>query len=356
MRNKSQGYCYCDYLRSSGSHQIKTDSNTRILTIKMTLAGIEEEITQAVQKLSESVVNIEATVYARGRRFGGIIPVEGSGSGVIFDLTGHVITNNHVVDFADVVTVSLKDGRVFRGKVIGSDEATDIAVVELETNDRNLPYATLGDSEHLKVGQIALAIGNSLGLPGGPTVSLGVVSALARPLPGADFIYEGFIQTDAAINPGNSGGPLANLQGEIIGINTAIIPYANGMGFAIPVNMVRHVAEQILEKGRVIRPWIGISAVEVNPAISRRYDLRVDTGLMVIGVSRYSPADEAGLRQGDVITGINGHETKSMKDLLSEISKLAVGSGVRLATVRIGNEMEISLRLVEAPARLYSRR
>ncbi|MDH2900073.1 MAG: trypsin-like peptidase domain-containing protein [archaeon] len=322
----------------------------------MTLAGIEEEITQAVQKLSESVVNIEATVYARGRRFGGIIPVEGSGSGVIFDLTGHVITNNHVVDSADVVTVSLKDGRVFGGKVIGSDGATDIAVVELEANDRNLPYATLGDSEHLKVGQIALAIGNSLGLPGGPTVSLGVVSALARPLPGADFIYEGFIQTDAAINPGNSGGPLANLQGEIIGINTAIIPYANGMGFAIPVNMVRHVAEQILEKGRVIRPWIGISAVEVNPAISRRYDLRVDTGLMVIGVSRYSPADEAGLRQGDVITGINGHETKSMKDLLSEISKLAVGSGVRLATVRLGNEMEISLRLVEMPARLYSRR
>ena len=322
----------------------------------MTLAGIEEEITQAVQKLSESVVNIEATVYARGRRFGGIIPVEGSGSGVIFDLTGHVITNNHVVDSADVVTVSLKDGRVFKGKVIGSDEATDIAVVELEANDRNLPYATLGDSEHLKVGQIALAIGNSLGLPGGPTVSLGVVGALARPLPGADFIYEGFIQTDAAINPGNSGGPLANLQGEIIGINTAIIPYANGMGFAIPVNMVRHVAEQILEKGRVIRPWIGISAVEVNPSISRRYDLRVDTGLMVIGVSRYSPADEAGLRQGDVITGINGHETKSMKDLLSELSKLAVGSGVQLATVRIGNEMEISLRLVEMPARLYSRR
>jgi serine protease Do len=323
----------------------------------MTLAGMEEEITHAVERLSESVVNIEATVYAAGRKFGGgMIPLEGSGSGVIIDSEGDAITNNHVVDSADVVTVTLKDGRAFKGNVIGSDTATDIAVVKLDTNDQDLPYATLGDSEHLKVGQIALAIGNSLGLPGGPTVSLGVVSALARPLPGADFIYEGFIQTDAAVNPGNSGGPLANLQGEIIGINTAIIPYANGMGFAIPVNMVRHVAEQILEKGRVIRPWIGISAVDVSPAISRRYDLGVDRGLMVIGVSRYSPADEAGLRQGDVITGINGHLTRTMKDLLSELSKLSVGSGVRLSVVRIRRETEISLRLIEMPARLLSRR
>jgi serine protease Do len=324
--------------------------------IQMMLAGLEQEITQAVEKLSESVVSIESTVYTRGGRFGAVIPMAGSGSGVIFDSMGHVITNNHVVDSADVVTVTLKDGRVFKGRVVGSDEATDLAIAELETNDRNLPHATLGDSEQLKVGQIALAIGNSLGLPGGPTVSLGVVSALARPLPGADFIYEGFIQTDAAVNPGNSGGPLANLQGEIIGINTAIIPYANGMGFAIPVNMVRHVAEQILQKGRVVRPWIGISAVDVNAALSRRYDLGVTHGLLVIGISRYSPADEAGLRQGDVITGINGHETKTMKDLLSELAKLVVGSGIRLNVLRRGTETEISLRLIEMPARLLSRR
>ena len=316
---------------------------------------MEEEITQAVEKLSESVVSIEATVFARSRRFGGMIPVEGSGSGVIIDSVGHVITNNHVVDSADVVTVTLKDGRVFKGKVMGSDEATDIAIVELETNERNLPHAILGDSEHLKVGQIALAIGNSLGLPGGPTVSLGLVSALGRPLPGADFIFEGFIQTDAAVNPGNSGGPLANLQGEIIGINSAIIPYANGMGFAIPINMVRHVANQILEKGKVIRPWIGISAVDVNASISRRYDLGVDSGVMIIGVSRYSPADEAGLREGDVITMIDGHQTEKMKDLLSDLARLAVGSGIRLKIIRQGREIEISLRLMEMPARLYSK-
>jgi serine protease Do len=328
----------------------------------MTLAGMEQEITQAVEKLSESVVNIEATHYRGGFGFGGgrfgngIIPIEGRGSGVIIDSQGHVVTNNHVVDSADVVTITLKDGRVFKGRVIGSDPATDIAVVEVDTNDRNLPYATLGDSEHLKVGQFTLAIGNSLGLPGAPSVSLGVVSGLNRPLPGADFIYEGFIQTDAAENPGNSGGPLANLEGEVIGINTAIIPFANGMGFAIPVNMVRHVANQILEKGKVIRPWIGISAVDVSPAISRRYDLGVDSGLMVIGVSRYSPADEAGLRQGDVITAINGHETKIMKDLLYELSKLVVGSNIRISLTRFGKEREISLRLIEMPSSILRRR
>jgi serine protease Do len=328
----------------------------------MTLGEMEQEITQAVERLSESVVNIEATHYrggfgyGRGRFGGGMIPVEGRGSGVIIDPTGHVVTNNHVVDSADLVTVTLRDGRAFKGKVIRSDPATDIAVVELETYDRNLPYATLGDSERLKVGQFALAIGNSLGLPGAPSVSLGVVSGLNRPLPGADFIYEGFIQTDAAVNPGNSGGPLANLRGEVIGINTAIIPFANGMGFAIPVNMVRHVANQILEKGKVIRPWIGISAVDVNSAISRRYDLGVDRGLMIIGVSRYSPADEAGLRQGDVIVAINGHETSAMKDLLSELSKLSVGSGVRLSIVRMGRETEVSLRLIEMPPSLVRRR
>ena len=152
-------------------------------------------------------------------------------------------------------------------------------MIQLAAKDENLPYAILGDSEQLKVGQIALAIGNSLGLPGGPTVSLGVIGALRRPLPGADFIYDGFIQPDAAVNPGNSGGPLSNLQGEVVGINTAIIPFANGMGFAIPINMVKHVVEQILQKGRVIRPWIGIAAVDITSSISRRFALAVQWGV-----------------------------------------------------------------------------
>ncbi len=320
----------------------------------MTLTTLEEEITSATEVLNRSVVSIESTTYARSsRRFGGsmMVPLQGSGSGVLIDELGHVITNNHVVSRSDFVSVTLNDGRVLKGRVIGSDKATDIAVVKLEdVEGQNLPFAKLGDSDNLKVGQIALAIGNSLGLPGGPTVSLGVISALARPLPGADFIYEGFIQTDAAVNPGNSGGPLANLSGEVVGINTAIIPYANGMGFAIPINMVKRAVGQILANGRVIRPWIGISAIDVNPAISRRYDLHSNSGVMVIGVSTYSPADEAGLREGDIITSIDGKSIGKMKELLSELSKNSVGASVRLSILRSGRERELSLRLLEMPA------
>ncbi|MHB1907281.1 MAG: S1C family serine protease [Nitrososphaerales archaeon] len=319
----------------------------------MTPSALDEEITQATERLSESVVSIDATVYTRSRRLG-VMPIEGSGSGFVFDSGGHVITNNHVVDSADAVRVSLKDGRVIKGRVIGQDPATDIALIKLESRE-NLPSAKLGDSENLKVGQITLAIGNSLGLPGGPTVSLGVVSALGRPLPGADFIYEGFIQTDAAVNPGNSGGPLANLLGEVIGVNTAIIPYANGIGFAIPVNMVKHIVEQILENGRVVRPWIGISVVDVDQSISRRFDLGTEKGTMIIGVSRYSPADEAGLRERDVITKINGREVRKMKDLLTELAKSSIGAGTELTILRRGEQMVASLRLVEMPRRLLER-
>lgn len=322
----------------------------------MTLSGMEQEITEAVGKVSESVVSIDAMTYARRYRFGQVIPIEGSGSGLLFDSTGYLVTNNHVVDSADVVQVTLKDGRVFKGSVIGADRATDIAVIKLEYGDRDLPYAKLGDSESLKVGQIALVVGNSLGLPGGHTISLGVVGALGRPLPGADFIYEGFIQTDAAVNPGNNGGPLSNLRGEVIGINAAIIPFANGMGFAIPINVVKQVVDQILIKGRVIRPWIGISAIDVTPSISRRFDLEVETGVMIVGVSRYSPADEAGLKQADVIVKVNGHEIRKMKELVSELSKIEVGSRIDLTFSRLAKESVATVRLVEMPVRLVDRR
>jgi serine protease Do len=320
----------------------------------MALNALEEDVTKAVEKLSRSVASIQSRGLARGG--GRFVPLDGSGSGFVVDGNGHVITNNHVVDSADNVQVTLQNGEVFDGRVMGADEATDIAVIQLEdADDENLPYATLGDSQALKVGQFALAIGNSLGLPGGPTVSLGVVSALHRPLPGADFIYEGFIQTDAAVNPGNSGGPLANLQGEVIGINTAIIPYANGVGFAIPINLARYALEQILEQGRVVRPWIGISGVDLNSLISRRYNLPVESGILVIGISRYSPAHEAGLREGDVITRINGAEVKKVSNLLSELSKQKVGAGVRLNVVRMGKFQEASLRLVEMPQTVVNR-
>jgi serine protease Do len=319
----------------------------------MTLVEMESEITRAVENLSESVVSVESTTYARSRRLGRMVPLEGAGSGLIIDPVGHIITNNHVVDSAQAVHVSLKDGRTFKGQVLGSDPATDIAVIEIQGGARDLPAARLADSDNLKVGQFALAIGNSLALPGGHTVSLGVISALGRPLPGADFIFDGFIQTDAAVNPGNSGGPLGNLQGETIGITTAIIPFANGVGFAIPINVVRSVADQILVNGRVVRPWLGISAVDVSPAVAKRYELGVDRGVLVVDVSRYSPASEAGLREGDVIMSIGGLETRRMKDLLSVLSKRPVGQAASLSVIRNGHTIELWARLAETPARNF---
>ncbi len=266
-----------------------------------TLSALENQVTEAVERLSESVVSIDSVRVTRDFRYG-LVPIEGKGSGLIIDRKGYVITNNHVIDEATRVQIHLKDGRTFLGEVVGSDSSTDIAVIKVDAD--NLPAASLGDSEKLKVGQIALAIGNTLGLQGGPTVSMGVVSALGRPLPGTDFIFEGLIQTDTAINPGNSGGPLADIGGNVIGMNTAMIPFAQGVGFAIPVNTMKWVVQQILEKGRVIRPWLGISGANMNQAIARRYDLPADSGVLVVEVDSRGPAYEAGMRVGDVITQI----------------------------------------------------
>ncbi len=319
----------------------------------MSLTSFENQITGAVEKLSESVVSIDSVRVARDFSFG-FVPVEGKGSGVIIDPKGYVVTNNHVIDGAAKVQVHLKDGRTLLGEVVGSDSATDVAVVKVEAED--LPAASLGDSEKLKVGQIVLAIGNSLGLQGGPTVSMGVVSALGRPLPGADFIFEGLVQTDTAINPGNSGGPLADLNGSVIGINTAMIPFAQGVGFAIPVNTVKWVTNQILETGRVVRPWLGISGANLNPALARRYDLPAETGVLVVEVDPRGPAYQAGLRVGDVLVQIGPQEVKQMKDVIEALSKLQVNQEAELSVIRLGMRRRTVLRLMEAPTEMIVRR
>ncbi len=312
----------------------------------MDLAALDDQIIKAVDKLSESVVSIDSVRLARDYRFG-VVPLEGQASGVIIDAKGYIVTNNHVIDDAAKVQVTLKDGRTFVGEVIGTDPATDVALVRVEA--ANLPAANLGDSEKLKVGQIALAIGNALGLPGAPTVSMGVISALGRPLPGTDFVLEGFIQTDAAINPGNSGGPLADLGGNVIGINTAVIPFAQGVGFAIPTHAVKRVVDQILAHGRVVRPYLGISGVDVNSAIARRFNLPVDSGILLAEVGRGSPANEGGLRPGDVAIRVGEHEIKNMRDLIVELSRISVGEVLKMRLVRNGREYETSVRLVESP-------
>jgi len=311
-----------------------------------TLSALENQVTEAVERLSESVASIDSVRVTRDFRYG-LVPIEGKGSGLIIDRNGYVITNNHVIDGATRVQVHLKDGRTFLGEVVGSDSSTDIAVIKVDAD--NLPAASLGDSEKLKVGQIALAIGNTLGLQGGPTVSMGVVSALGRPLPGTDFIFEGLIQTDTAINPGNSGGPLADIGGNVIGMNTAMIPFAQGVGFAIPVNTMKWVVQQILEKGRVIRPWLGISGANMNQAIARRYDLPADSGVLVVEVDSRGPAYEAGMRVGDVIIQIGAHPVKQMKDILMALSKLAIKEEVEVGFIRLNAKRKALLRLKESP-------
>src|SRR5579872_426889 len=313
---------------------------------------LQDQLVASIDKLNESVVAIDSMRLTRNPRYG-VVPLEGAGSGVIIDSNGYIITNNHVVDGASRVQIHLRDGRSFDGEVVGSDSATDIALIRVR-NDTPLPAATLGDSDAIKVGQFALAIGNTLGLPGGSTASLGVIGALGRPLPWAEFIFEGLIQTDAAINPGNSGGPLADINGHVIGINTAMIPYAQGVGFAIPINAVKRVVQQIFEKGRVVRPWLGISGVNLNPEVARRYNLQAETGVLIASVSRDGPAYEAGLRQGDVIDRVGQSSVKQMKDLLQSLSKAEVGSVISVEYIRLGARRQTSLRLAEVPAEMQN--
>jgi serine protease Do len=319
----------------------------------MGLTELEGQITGAVERLSESVVGIDSTRLTRDFRYG-MVPVEGQGSGVIIDSRGIIVTNNHVIDESARVQVNLKDGRTFVGEVIGADPATDVALVKVQ--GENLPFAVLGDSEKLKVGQIVLAIGNALGLPGAPTVSMGLIGALGRPLPGTDFVVEGLIQTDAAINPGNSGGPLADLDGKVIGMNTAMIPFAQGMGFAIPSETIKRIMDQITRHGRVVRPWLGISGMDVNKFVARRYNLAVEQGVLLAEVLQEGPARDAGLRVGDIVVKMGDTKVEGMKSLVGALSHLTIGEEVSLQFVRNGTSYETKLRLRETPEKVVARR
>jgi serine protease Do len=309
------------------------------MRVKLDLDELQNSLTSAVEKVSESLVLINSLRIER--RFPvGYVPLEGQGSGFIIDSSGLIVTNNHVVEGAQKVNVTLKDGTTYQGEIIGKDPETDIALIRI--NASNLKAAELGDSEELKVGQLVLAVGNALGLPGGPTVSFGVLSATGRPLPGADFIFEGLLQTDAAVNPGNSGGPLSDIHGKVIGMNTAMVPFAQGVGFAIPVNTVKRVVTELLSHGRVSRKWIGVSGVEVSRAIARRYSLPVEYGFLVVEVVKGSPAYFAGIRAGDVIIRANNLEVKKTKDLLLAISN-SNGNILELTVAR--DERKINFRM-----------
>ena len=272
----------------------------------------------------------------------------GLGSGVIITPDGYILTNNHVIDSATDVRVTLPDRREFKGRVIGTDKKTDIALLKIDAT--GLPAITVGDSSKLQVGDAVLAIGNPYGV--GQTVTMGIVSATGRANLGIED-YEDFIQTDASINPGNSGGALVNDRGELIGINTAILAPGSGgnqgIGFAVPVNLARQVMDAISTHGRVMRSYLGVTVQEVTPAIARTIGLKAPEGALVSDVTPGSPAEKAGLKSGDVILAVNGTPIQESNQLRMGISMMNPDQSVKLKVFRNGQNIETTARVSEMP-------
>jgi S1-C subfamily serine protease len=306
----------------------------------------EDVLVNAVDKVSKSVVNIASVRMLQDQLFR-VFPVEGVGSGVVIDEKGYILTNNHVIDDAERLKATLADGRVLRGRVVGSDEVTDIAVIKVEA-EQPLPAAELGNSDNLKAGQIVMAIGNPFGLTGGPAVTAGIISSLNRSIQARSGVLE-LIQTDAAINPGNSGGPLVNTKGQVIAINTANMPYAQGIGFAVPVNTAKSILKELIEKGRVTRPWIGVASMKVTPQLARYYGLPASEGALIAQVEPYSPADDAGLRKGDIIEGIDGNRIEDPTQIASHVRKKQVNDQLTFTVNRYGRQLQVPIQVDEHP-------
>jgi Do/DeqQ family serine protease len=329
-------------------------------------------VTNVVNNVGASVVRINAsrTVETKlpaafndpffRRFFGSQLPdlpdkqvQQGTGSGFVVSSDGLILTNSHVVAGADQVTVTLKDGRTLEGKVMGSDSITDLAVVKIEA--QNLPAVSLGDSDSLQIGEWAIAIGNPLGLDN--TVTTGIISATGRSSSqiGVGDKRIDFIQTDAAINPGNSGGPLLNAQGEVIGINTAIIQNAQGLGFAIPINTAKDIAEQLITNGKAEHPFLGIRMASLTPEIKtqlknqQNFVLDKEKGVIVVEVMPNSPAAKAGIRAGDVITTLNGEAITTADQIQKAVETVKVGDRLPLQVSRQGQDLNLDVAVGVLP-------
>ena len=308
----------------------------------------EKAVLDLIEKVTKSVVNI-STVRLVHNLFYQAVPVSGMGSGTIFDANqGLILTNNHVVGGAQKINVTLWNSQVIEGTIVGSCVARDIAVVKVK--GKELQSAEFGDSDKLRVGQRVYAIGNPFGLAGGPSVTSGVISALNRTIESDRGLIENLVQTDASINPGNSGGPLVDLEGKIIAISTAIIPFAQGIGFAVPINSAKTCTTDILTEGTTsMRPWLGVVGLTLTEQIARYYALPVGYGVIVTKVAEGSPAQEAGLTDGDIILEIDNVETRSIEDLVREIRRRRVGDKIRVFTLRNGREHFFELKLSGTP-------
>lgn len=331
-----------------------------------TLLSEEEQIIDVYARVSPSVVFITSRVLVRDF-FMGVMPQEGTGSGFVIDKEGHVITNNHVVEGADRILVTLDDETSVEATLVGTDPSNDVAVLKIDVPAEKLDPVKLGTSSNLRVGQTAIAIGNPFRLE--RTLTTGVISSLGRPLDsGGDRPIYDVIQTDAAINPGNSGGPLLNTAGEVIGVNTAIVSPSGGsigLGFAVPIDTVQRVANSILERGYYPHPWLGITGIGITSDLAELLDLPVERGVLIIDVTRGEAAAEAGLRGGqrnvrvgdyvvpvggDILIAIDGSPLRDMGDLVQYLeTRTEVGQRVELTVVRDGEERIVAVTLGEQP-------
>ncbi len=361
-----------------GTNQLDKTTNTNSGIVPPAIiasSGDPNFVVKVVQKVGGAVVRIDSarTVTSQipaefsdpffRRFFGDRIPqprerVErGSGSGFIINSSGQILTNSHVVDGADAVTVTLKDGRTFKGKVLGEDAVTDVAVIQIDAN--NLPTLALGQSDTLQPGEAVIAIGNPLGLNN--TVTSGIISATDRSSSdiGASDKRVDYLQTDAAINPGNSGGPLLNIRGEVIGMNTAIIQGAQGLGFAIPINTVQKIAQELIAKGRVDHPYLGIQMVTLTPEIKDRIiarfgdkiNLSTNQGVLLVRIVPNSPAAIAGLRPGDVIKSINNQPVLKVDEVQRLVENSKIGIPLQMQVERDSRNLQILVKPASLPIR-----
>src|SRR5687768_124208 len=335
---------------------------------KAVLRSFEEAFTSVADRVTPAVVNV-STLSSKAAAPGGEDPerfreyfgeefydkyfkrrpredARASGSGVIVDPKGYILTNNHVVENAREITVRLSDSRKFTATLVGRDPKTDLAVLKIDSPNP-LPVAEMGDSDRLKVGQWAIAIGNPFGLD--RTVTVGIISATARTRVGL-ATYENFIQTDASINPGNSGGPLLNLDGRVIGVNTAIVAAGQGIGFAIPINMAKDIMKQLIDGGRVVRGWLGIMIQDVTEELAKGFGVAERDGVLVGGVMPGGPAESAGLRIGDIIVEFDGTPIKETPDLQRRVASVAPGRPTDLVILRDGGRVPLRVAVGEMPS------
>jgi serine protease Do len=330
--------------------------------------GMPSSFAELAEKLSPTVVNVKVTKIEKAAIHGPKIPeghfgdfferffkempqmpenhkTQGAGSGVIISKDGYILTNNHVVEGAKEVTITLATKKEYEAQVVGRDPKTDLAVLKIEAK-KTLPAAEMGNSEHLKVGDWVIAIGNPFGL--NHTVTSGIVSAKGRVIGAGP--YDDFIQTDASINPGNSGGPLFNMRGEVVGINTAIIPQGQGIGFAIPVNTAKPLIPQLVTKGKVTRGYLGVNIQTITPDLAKALDIENREGALVADVISGSPADKGGIKRDDVIIAYGGKEVKDNHDLPAMVAATPVDGKVTVTVLRDGKEHQLPVKVGKLPS------